>query len=142
MREVCRRCGEKRGYIETKSGQDVVYCLACDAYAYCAPRAETGKPQRSVRTRPDIKPKQRVRVLIRDGNRCVLCHADDKTLHIGHLLGYEEGKAVGATDDELYDDDNLAAMCEECNLGLGIEQLSPLAMLRVLRVRRKQQGRP
>ena len=138
MRDACKRCGEKRGYVEFKNGQDVVYCLACDAYAYCAPRSETGKPQRRVRTRPDIKPSQKVRVLLRDGGRCVICYADDKPLHVGHLIGLDEGRQVGATDEELFDDENLAAMCEECNLGLGSEQLSIVALLRVLRIRRKR----
>lgn len=61
---------------------------------YWAPGAETGRKPRTVST-------------LRKG-----------PLHIGHPLSVEDGVAVGADNTLLYDDANLAAMCETCNLGL------------------------
>lgn len=43
MRTPCKKCGWKGGVVRRKSGQDVVTCGQCGAYAYCAPRAETGR---------------------------------------------------------------------------------------------------
>ena len=40
-------------------------------------------------------------------------------------MSVEEGFALGATEAELFDDANLAAMCQACNLGLGALSVSP-----------------
>jgi hypothetical protein len=95
-----------------------VFC-DCGLFQYNAPRVETGRAVRSVTTvHNGIGPKQRARVLMRDGNACAICHASDKPLHVGHLLSVEVGLECGLTEVELNDDENLAAMCDECNLGL------------------------
>jgi hypothetical protein len=44
---------------------------------------------------------------------------------MGHLLSVADGFALGALESELYDDANLAAMCEACNAGLGKRSMSP-----------------
>lgn len=124
MRAACARCGCVRGLVQEKNGQDVVRCLECGAHCYNRPKTESGKPQRSVRTRPEIKPSTKVRILERDNYACVMCHASDRVLHVGHLLSVLDGRRLGATDEELFDDENLAAMCEECNLGLAENSVS------------------
>lgn len=135
MREKCGQCGCPDGVSEDRNGQDVVRCSWCNTYAYCRPRAESGREVRTVRTRPNIKPSQRARILERDNYTCVACHTADGPMHIGHLLSVEDGKRVGATEAELYADENLAAMCEQCNLGQGEKSVSVRLIYAILQAR-------
>lgn len=128
-------CGETRGEIRPKAGHNCLYCVGCDRYVKNVAKADTGEAPRSVSTRVDIKPAQRERIIERDAGRCMLCGrpAGQVILHIGHVLSVEEGRALGATDEELYDDENLLALCEECNLGMGRRSVSPRLALRLIR---------
>lgn len=58
-----------------------------------------------------MTPKQRFRILNRDGHRCQLCgrRAPDVELEIDHIIP----RSKGGTDF----DTNLRALCRECNLG-------------------------
>jgi 5-methylcytosine-specific restriction endonuclease McrA len=134
MRAPCR-CGHAVGRLVEKNGQDTVRCLNCDSYCYCAPRAETGREVRNVRTREGIRPSKRTEILIRDGHRCVLCHADGEILHVGHIISVDAGTKSGMTDDEVNDDENLAAMCEACNLGIGPQPLPLRTAIAIVRAR-------
>lgn len=138
MRQACR-CGNETGRIETKSGQDCVYCLSCGKHCYNAPRTETGREVRSLRTRPDIKTGQRSRILERDNGTCVVCHCDDRPLDVGHLISVDAGRKLGLTDAELYDDENLAAMCQTCNSGLSSRPVSLRQMVNILKARLVQE---
>lgn len=131
MRAACIECHGTEGYRTDSNGQAVIRCVVCDRYAYNAPKVELGEEQRRVRTRPEIKPSLKARILNRDRNTCVVCHADDKPLHVGHMISVKDGREMGMTDDELYDEHNLAAMCEECNLGLSASPIT-LALQRRL----------
>jgi 5-methylcytosine-specific restriction endonuclease McrA len=134
MRKPCR-CGHELGHIIEVSGQDTVRCNACDLHCYNAPRSETGRPVRNIKTRDGIDPSLRARILIRDGNRCVICRAEDTILHVGHIVSLKHGAPSGLTDDELNDEENLAAMCEACNLGLGPQPLPLRTAIAILRAR-------
>lgn len=134
MRKLCP-CGGSAGRIEERNGQDCVYCLDCGAYQYNAPRTETGREQRSLRSRPAIAPSKRARILERDNYTCVLCHRTDAPLSIGHLISVESGQQLGLTDTDLYDDENLAAMCAECNAGLSKTPVSLRFLVRALQAR-------
>ena len=135
LRVPCRWCESGSGVIRTRGGQDVVFCAACDRYQYCAPRVETGREVRSVVTvHAGITGKQRVRILMRDGARCYLCGARGD-LHVGHLLSVKAGLDAGLTEVELNDDENLVAMCAECNLSLGRETVTPRLYLAILKAR-------
>lgn len=123
-RRPCPGCGTTDAYIREAGGQDVVRCAGCGRVLYNAPRTETGRAPRTVTTlRRDIKPGQQARILERDHGRCLLCGAAGE-LTIGHLLSVENGVRVGASERHLYDDANLAAMCEACNLGLNRRSVS------------------
>lgn len=139
MRAPCRYCGCENGTLTPKGGQNCVYCDDCGRLAYNAPKTETGETTASLRTRPDIKPSKRARILERDNYTCVGCHRADLPLEVGHLLSVEEGRALGATDEELWSDDNLAAMCAPCNSGLSFRTVSLRLVLLVLRARMMQE---
>lgn len=119
MRAPCSGCGCMTGSVAEKNGQDTVRCARCNRHCYNAPRTETGKEQRSVTTvRNGIKPSTRFAVIERDGGRCWWCKSDGN-LHVGHILSVKDAFAAGLTDDEINDEENLVAQCEECNLGQG-----------------------
>lgn len=142
MREPCKSCGHTVGKLKEVNGQDTVRCGRCNRHCYNAPRVETGRKVRSISERPDIKPSQRSRILERDNRSCIVCHqpaAADRRLVIAHLISVKEGRDMGMTDKELFDDENLAAMCEECNAGIGPRTINTRMMYQVLRVRMAQQ---
>lgn len=134
LREPCR-CGNRTGRLETRGGQDCVFCDRCGRHCYNAPRSETGREVRSLRTRPDIKPGKRARVLERDNATCVLCHRHGVDLDVGHLISVDAGRKLGLTDAELYDEENLAAMCGACNSGLSARPVSLRFAVALLRAR-------
>lgn len=132
MRLACRWCAGTEGRIETRNGQDCVFCAACDKFQYNAPKTETGRAPRTVTTvHNGIKPNQRARILLRANGCCELCHAIDKPLHVGHLLSVNDGLKANLTEAEINDDENLSAMCDECNLGLS-DRPVPLRLLMAL----------
>ena len=125
MRAPCPGCGCAHGTIITKNGQDTVRCVECDQYCYNAPRTETGREPRSLRTRPNVRPSQRARILLRDNGACFLCHRNDVALDVGHLISVHDGKLLGMSEAELDSDDNLVAMCAACNSGLSSATVPP-----------------
>jgi 5-methylcytosine-specific restriction endonuclease McrA len=139
MREPCPDCGHEFGYIREASTQDTVRCLECDRWCYNAPRTETGKKVRTGQTTHEaIKPKHRVRILERANGRCELCgKGPDRgiEIHVGHIISVERGHALGMGDLELNGDENLMALCAECNLGLGKETIPLRMMVKVFMAR-------
>ena len=122
-------CGNEFGYIVTNNGQDTVWCSACKRWQYNAPKTETGREPRTVQTtHKAIKPKQRYRIIEAANGRCVLCGKKDVELHIDHAISVKDGHAAQLPDEILSSDDNLLAMCAECNLGKGNHVL-PLRIL-------------
>ena len=142
---ACRRCGATDALLVERRSQNTVTCARCGRFIYNAGKAETGQAPRTARTvRREVKPAQQARVLDRDHGRCVLCGSDED-LTIGHLLSLDEGAALGASEPELHDDANLAAMCEACNAGLGRRSVSPRTyaaiMFRLVQAERRRTGR-
>jgi 5-methylcytosine-specific restriction endonuclease McrA len=124
MRSACKECGSTEGTLRPTNGQNCVYCNGCNRLAYNAPKSETGEAVRSLRTRPDISPSKRARILDRDNHTCVACHRSKVPLDVGHLLSVSEGRIHGLTDEELWHDENLAAMCASCNSGYSSRSVS------------------
>lgn len=135
LRSPCARCGGTSGAIETRSGQDCVFCSTCGKFCYNAPRVETGREVRKLATRPDIKPSTRARILLRDNSTCVICHRSDLPLDVGHIISVDAGRGLGLTDAQLWHDENLAAMCQPCNSGIGNITI-PLRLLAAIVVAR------
>ncbi len=73
-------------------------------------------PQNKRRTNREISERQRFRILVRDGFRCLSCGASPLItpgveLHVDHIIPWSKG---GETVDE-----NLQTKCKQCNLGKG-----------------------
>lgn len=135
LRKPCPRCSGLTGRIETRGGQDCVFCTGCGKFQYNAPKTETGRKPRSVSTVHEaIKPKQRTRILVRAHGKCELCGSRGD-LHVGHIISVDSGLKQGMAEAQLNDDENLLAMCPECNLGLGSEPLPMWLLMGILRAR-------
>lgn len=143
IRNPCVHCSSTEGVIRQAGGQDVVFCADCGRYQYNAPKVETGKKTRSVSTTHAlITPKIRARVLLRASGRCELCGEGppEKNLHVGHILDVDSGMKANLTEVILNSDENLAVMCEECNLGLGPEPFPLRLVLAILKRRTDDQS--
>ena len=144
LRSACA-CGSMDGMLRETGSQDCVFCARCGKFQYNAPRTETGKPVRSVRSSrdADIAPSLRAEIIVvRAGCHCELCGASDRELHVGHLISLDAGRREGMNEDDLNGPENLAAMCNTCNLGLG-NQPVPLRLmigLVMARTRRAAKG--
>ncbi len=141
----CPKCGSYYGQLRENGGQNVVRCRHCKTHIYNAPRIETGQKPRTVATlRRGIKPSQQVRILERDGS-CVICGSRDN-LTIGHALSIKDAQALGEVGPYLASDENLFAMCDACNSGLGGRSLVPktyhLIVLRLIQARRQRERQP
>jgi 5-methylcytosine-specific restriction endonuclease McrA len=118
MRKPCPYCGNEAGRLVERNGQDTVRCNACGRFVYNAPRTETGRAARTVSTvHAAVRPALRARILDRDGTCCVICRTTESRFHVGHIIPVEAGILYGLSDVEINDEENLAVMCEECNLG-------------------------
>ena len=145
MRAPCRKCGTTAGRIEERGAQDCVWCATpeCNTFQYNAPRVETGKKVRSTRTvHEGITAKVRARVLTRANRHCELCgkSAEVSPLQVGHLLSVDSGVTLGFTELQLNDEENLCAMCDECNLGLGKEPVPLRFVVALLMARLRRAG--
>lgn len=121
LRKPCRKCSGSDGRIETKNGQDCVYCV-CGTYQYNAPKTETGRAVRTVATvHAAIGSKKRAAILMRANGGCELCGKRGCNLHVGHLISVDHGIKSGLTDEQINDPENLCSLCDECNLGIGSE---------------------
>lgn len=119
----------------TVNGQDNVRCADCARFCYNAPRHETDREPRTLRTRPEISVSQRARILLRDHGTCALCRRADQALDVGHLISVRDGKALGLSEGELFNDENLAAMCAACNSGIGAQTVPLRFLAAALRAR-------
>lgn len=137
LRTPCKGCGGTAGVIEPRNGQDCVFCVWCSTYQYNAPRTETGREVRKL-TRGPLKTKLKTAVWIRAGRRCELCGTPVEAtngLAIDHMLSVEDGKALGLSEAQLNNIENLAAMCEECNSGKGRTTLPLWLVVNILKAR-------
>lgn len=116
---VCRKCGGGNTTVSERGGQDVVTCRDGCGYSHCAPRAETGRKQRSLSTREGITPGQRARILAAFGNACIYCgkRPPDVRLELDHMIPRDVAERHGLLDDLIDSEHNLAPACAECNSG-------------------------
>jgi 5-methylcytosine-specific restriction endonuclease McrA len=132
-RQPCPKCNSTDALRSDRNGQAVVRCRNCHAFLYNAPKVETGERPRTVQAvRPDVKPKVQQAVFERDGQACVLCHRDDVPLTIGHVVSIKDAEELGEVGPWLSGSENLVAMCEACNSGLGGRSLLPTTYARIV----------
>lgn len=135
MRAPCTRCGSPGGYISLRNNQQCVFCSSCHLFAYNAPKIETGQKPRSISSLHEgIPPSKRHRIIERATARCELCGAT-VNLQVSHLLSVSDGLDLGLTENELNSDDNLALLCEACNLGMGKLSFNPRLYIALLKRR-------
>ena len=135
LRSRCVQCGNTKGYIEERNGQNCVFCASCRHFAYNAPKTETGqKPQSIASVHKGISPSRRHRIIERATARCEFC-GNATHLHISHILSVTDGLALGLTESELNADDNLALLCDYCNLGMGKNSFNPRLYVALLKRR-------
>ena len=129
MREPCRWCGfVGSGVVHYRGGQYTVRCGECNRHVYNAPKTELGLRPVTVQTIRDISPADRVYVLFRAAGHCEVpgcgkTFGTEVVPHLAHLvsvndilrlkLPLQEAKRLANCLE------NLAALCDECNLGLG-----------------------
>jgi len=140
----CRSCGSNIAVV--RPGQHLsAWCATCQAFSYHLPRAEVGLATRPVTdVRPRISAGRRARILARDNGRCVLCGragADGVPLTIAHLVSVKDGRRLGADDNLIWDDLNLAAMCDTCQLGLSDQSVPPVVYLALMLLRAQRARR-
>lgn len=144
LRAPCKFCGGADGILRTVSGQDTVRCFDCGKHLYNAPKTETGRASRTIKgTHRALSASVKARVIVRAGKRCELCNATDAVLHAGHMLSVKDAmgsvlaERLALTDAEINSDENLAAMCEDCNGGLGSETIPLRLAFAILKARTK-----
>ena len=98
-------------FIEYKTGENIQHEVDKKCNANITKQAESKGIRRKKR---DVPLRLRLRVLRRDGYKCVLCGrapAFDKgvVLHVDHILPVAKGGSTTL--------DNLQTLCKECNLG-------------------------
>ncbi len=146
--KCCTRCGSRRVRIawnHKNTNSDFAWCAECEsrpAIGFIQKRY-TGAPTARKR-RPDLHVSSDW-VFERDGWRCQICglspQDDGVKLEVCHILSRAEGKAQGATVEELDDAGNLFAGCRDCNHERGEVSLPPLLILRLIRARIRR-GQP
>lgn len=121
------------GYVvEGKAG---TFCSICDGSQLRGGRVrDTADSGRT--TGGGIGPAQRARILMRD-RHCVLCGRQD-SLQIGHLLSMAAGLRAGLSESQLDSDENLAALCPACNLGIEDVAMPLWVVVPLLRARTQQ----
>ena len=139
LRNACRFCGCETGQVKTRGGQDCVFCEACCGWQYNAPKVETGRKQRSLKTTHElITPSIRWRVIERANGVCESCRCSPPAsvgLQVGHVVSVEDGHKVGLTDQQINSVENLIAQCPECNSGASSRTLPIWMYVAILKAR-------
>ncbi len=128
-------CDGTEGTIETKSNQDCLTCNTCNRFQRNVSKVDSGRKPRTVKTTHDaIKTSVKNLVLHRCNGFCELCGKGPPfaILQVSHIISVEYGHDHGLTDDQINDQENLIALCDECNLGGGKECLPLRFALRVV----------
>jgi len=134
LRAPCPQCGGTEGRIHwDQNGQDVVYCKPCNRHLYNAPKSESGRVARTLRTIRHISPSQRSRLMERAHWRCEICGTTEN-LTVAHIVSVKKGFNE-LTDAELNSDDNQIVACAECNAGMGINGPAPWVLIRLVKQR-------
>jgi len=119
-------CGCWEGRIDIRNGQKCIFCAECGRWLYNQPKKEAGEAPETTRT-DGISPSLRYRVMERAGFKCEFCGSNggDKVMHIAHLVSERDLRISGLPPESYRDFNNLAWLCDECNLGMGAKSITP-----------------
>lgn len=144
LRNPCRFCNNKTGFVVKVNMQHVAYCDNCGTWASSPSKTELGMKNEFQTRMQKQKQNQRSRIFARDGARCVICGktGTDDALHVAHIISDHEGQGLSKKysdfpADFVYSDYNLFVCCSECNIGQGKESLAPKLAVFVAAVIRK-----
>jgi 5-methylcytosine-specific restriction endonuclease McrA len=139
LRIPCRFCGSDEGHIRVSGGQDCVICCGCERWQINAPKTETGRAARSLRTTHElIKPSLRWKIIERAGGVCESCKrspAGSEGLQVGHVVSVEDGHKYGLTDRQINSEENLIAQCAECNSGASSRTIPIWMLIAIVKAR-------
>lgn len=145
LRRPCA-CGSNDGMVLVKNGQNCLYCSNCRSFTgYNVPAAEmAGRPATNGEIHSRVSSSRRWRIMELQGFRCAACHdgADSGAiLHVDHILPVDLREESGLTIEEINSDNNLWALCAECNIGKGTTPMEPRLFAAILRARMAWQNR-
>jgi 5-methylcytosine-specific restriction endonuclease McrA len=145
LRTPCR-CGSTKGQIRPRNGQNCLYCAGCGTFTGVnVPLSELGgRTPTGDEIRSRVSSGRRWRILELQSFRCAGCgqSADTGTiLHVDHILPVSGWEASGLTPEELNSDDNLWALCSDCNQGKSADPMPPRLFAAILRARRAWRDR-
>lgn len=89
LHSPCPKCACPHGIVATMG--EPVRCARCGQLCSIFPWMTTGRSRGSLRTRPDIPVRERIRVLLRDNCACAACRHHGVLLEVGHLISYTLG---------------------------------------------------
>lgn len=116
------------GYINENHVQDVLRCICCDTYWKNIPKTDSGRAVRMLTNGASRQyKKSRVKVLTRD-TYCEICNTAfndklGKQKHCGHIVSRKDAINLGMLESCIDHEDNMAAMCSECNSSLSSTSL-------------------
>lgn len=132
-KERCAQCDptglSREATARWVSGQHTFRCRHCGTYLFCLPKKDSGTPQRSVKSRPDIDLAMRAEVLERDRSKCLLCGRTPEhgvVMHVSHVVSVDDCKRLGVPEPAWNEEFNLCTLCEECNLSQGNRSFHPV----------------
>jgi hypothetical protein len=138
LQRACATCGSLDGILTFGDTHQRLDCANCGRWQKWVSKQELGLAPRPVaRDAQCVPPKQRARILARDGCRCQFCGSTER-LHVGHILAHAEGTSAGIDHELLDSDDNLITQCEACNVP--VRESLPLWLAAALLARKRPHG--
>ncbi len=139
--DCCQKCGSSETVMKETGPHCGLHCAGCGKWLRWVSKTDAGLKKRTVQTtHAAIKPKLRSDVLLRATGKCELCGKRDSFMHVGHLISVDSAHAAGLSDDVINSSENLCAMCEECNLGIGKEPVPLRLAIAMIMARQKKNG--
>jgi 5-methylcytosine-specific restriction endonuclease McrA len=129
------RCGVSAasgcGFITPNKQHNDLRCIACGAHNTFVSNSDLGGALPAYQ-RPKISEGMRLQ-LFEEADHLCLYHGGPGDLEAGHCLSVADGRALGMSDDVLFDWWNLCAMCSRCNQALGGRSVKPSTYITLLK---------
>lgn len=140
----CKKCDSELMWTETVGCNITMRCMVCSTFNGNLSKEDAGiKERTNTSVRHSIPERTKNLVRTRAGCKCELCGklAADSPLHISHLVSIYDGLRFGIPTSTLNSDENLAMMCEECNVDMGNETVPLRLAVTILAIRTRRTTR-